>query len=231
MENTASELAALRKEVTDLKQQLAELQKFLSVRTSPNAPEQKYLHIKCGALALNDPRDPTKRRGGFEVEPDGPVLYLWGDDNTARVLLEAKNNKPALRLFNDGLKMAVNAGLDKNDHGFVAVYDHGKPRAAMRAHTAGGCVQASHDDGATRAAITAMEESGCVAVFNKDLKATAVLESDFGPMGGGAALVRDIRGKESVVVCSSPVAGFVAVHDSDGKMIASLPGKPGEEEE
>jgi hypothetical protein len=231
MENTASELAALRKEVAELKQQLAELKQFLYVQSPTNSPDKKHLHIRCSGLTLNDPSDPMKCRGGFEVEPDGPVLYLWGDDNTARVLLEAKNNKPALRLYNDGLKMAVNAGLDKNQHGFVAVYDHGKPRAAMRAHTAGGCVQASHDDGMTRAAITATEESGNVGVFNKDLKATAVLESEFGPMGGGAVLVRDVAGKESVVVCSSPVAGFVAVHDSDGKMIASLPGKPGEEEE
>ncbi len=230
---TTTELAELRKEVATLKQEMAELKRFLHIQRhpakEPGTSAKMSLNISCSSLSLNDAMDErnmSKTLGGFWIEKGGPSFFLWGNDDRARAVLEVRDNKPALYLYNDDLKPAVVATLDKTDHAYVAVLDHGKPRAALKATEPGGIVTVTHDDGFARATMRAEAEHGTVSVINADMKTVGELNAKCALGSGGALLINTPVGKPSVVITSTPYSGFMAVHDAAGKLIATVPGSP-----
>jgi hypothetical protein len=231
-----TELAELKKEVATLKAQMAELKKFLFVQHTSGPQSRPYLSILCSSISLRHATSGGGDQARLCASEQGPYLSLLGNDKTARAVLEIKDNKPAFRLMNDGLQPALTATLDDTDRAYLVVYDHGKPRAALKAAETGGVVTVAHDDGFARASLDAYAEFGTVSVINADMNLVGMLTSESVNGGGGALLINSVTGKRAAMVASSPLSGFIAVHDTKGQIIATLPGPssrpdPGQGEE
>ena len=118
------------------------------------------------------------------------------------------------------------ATLDQTDHAYVAVFDHGKPRAAMKAVAPGGLITVSHDDGLSRASMSAKADYGSVVVVNSDMKVVGELTSKAALGSGGALLINTPDGRMSIAATTSPHCGLIAIHDAAGKLIHIIPGDP-----
>src|SRR4051794_26092861 len=86
-----TEIARLAAEVAELRHQLAELRRFFSIERSEDAPDQpKSLTVRCTAVHLQDPTDPSRTQGILSASQEGPCLSLWGSDQKARLILRVE---------------------------------------------------------------------------------------------------------------------------------------------
>jgi hypothetical protein len=222
------EIAQLKKEVALLKEQMADLHRFFTIEDSEGAPHIKTLLITCSTLLLRDPEPPNETQALFSARDKGVEIALWGDDQKARLILEAKK-EGRITLYQTGLKTGVDIGVDEKNFPYIGVLDQGKPRAIMKARPEGGVVSMVHDDGKVRAMMTSESLIGELLVVNADMKVAVKLSSN-GQDGGGFLTVNHPNGKAAAIISSHPATGMVILNDKRGTMTAALP-IPGQTED
>lgn len=227
--DTEAELIALKKEVAQLKQQLAGLQRFLTVNESDDTPAHKSLTVCCSAVLLQNPSKPGMQ-GMLTASEEGPCLSLWGSDNKARVTIQVLKDHGLLRVYQKDLKSGIELGETTKDEPYVGVLHEGRPRATMKATADAGVVSAVHDDGLVRVTMLGQAGHGEVHLVGGDMK-TAVKLSSEGPDGGGFVTVNHANGKAAAILISTPAGGCVILNDSQGQLIDSLPGVPPDEDD
>lgn len=220
--DTAVELAALKQEVAQLKQQLTEIRRFFNICESETVPGTKTLTLECSGIFLRNPDDPNKLQGMLTASNEGPVLALWGSDEKARVIIDVREDVGGLHIYQKDLKTGVDLGISQNGEPYVAVLHEGQPRAGLKALPDSGVISAVHDDGLVRVALISHATHAEMFVVGGDMKPAVKLSSD-GQDGGGFLTVNHANGKAAVILSSIPVGGCVILNDSRGKIIASLP--------
>jgi hypothetical protein len=220
-----TEIARLTAEVAELRHQVAELRQFFSIERSENAPDlPKALTLRCTAIHLQDPTDPSRTQGFFSASQEGPCLSLWGSDQKARMILRVEAGGTMCQLFGPDLKLAVELQVDEaNCRGQVGVLEAGKPRTVMKASETGGVVSVVHDDNHARVMLHADAECGELIAVNQDLQTSVKISSD--GLSGGLVTVHSNTGKPGVVLAGTAIGGLVMVNDSNGKLRDSLPSR------
>ena len=217
------EIGRLTKEVAALRQQLAELKRFLTVELRDDLPgSPSILHLRCAILTLCNPEQPSQTQGMLSGSEDGPCLSLWGGDQKARVILRVEKDGPSCQFFDPELKPAVQISADDaTGRGQMGVFEAGKPRAVMKASATGASVGVLNDNNHARIFMHADAERGELIAVNADMKTSVKISSD--GLSGGMLTVHGENGKALVALTGSKVGGLVMVNNPRGKLVASLP--------
>jgi hypothetical protein len=216
-------LDRLAQEVAALRAQLTELRQFFSIERSEQfAGHPKALTVRCAAIHLQDPADPSRTQGILSASNEGPCISLLGSDQKARVILRVEAAGPQCQLLGPDLQPAVELQADETSgRGQVGVFDSGKPRAVIKAAETGGIVSVVHDDNHARAMLHATADCGEFIAVNQDMQTAVKISSD--GLSGGLVTVHGNNGKPGVVLSGAALGGLVMVNDTQGNLRASLP--------
>ena len=217
------ELAALRKDVTGLRQELRDINRFVTIEHDEESGEATNLNLRCCILALAHPDAPNRTQCHFMAGPEGPFLTMLDSHEKARLTLSLEKDAPEIRLLSADGKDAVLLSVDeKNGSGCVSVFEAGKPRALMRTgNNESGIVSVCHDDGHPRMILRSEALMGEIVGVSPDMKVTVRIQS--GAPDGGLLALHGVNGKASVIVSSTRLCGAVIVNDPQGNRICSLP--------
>lgn len=223
--DTATELLALKQEVAELKQQLTELRRFLHVDDSEGTPGQKILTVHCSGIFLLNPENPNEMQGTLTASEKGPSFALRGSDSKARIAMDVIEDHGMLTVYQRDLQLGVKVGENKQNEPGISLFTGDKPRVALKALPETGVISAVHDEGHTRVAVMSKPTHGEVFVVGGDLQAGVKLSAD-NTDGGGFIAVNHANGKGAVFLASTRVSGFVALSDSRGNILTTLPPTP-----
>ena len=212
-----------RKLLSQLEQQINELNHFFTIIRPKQPGESPALGIKCSGLYLSHPENPKQLQAFLLAGTDGPCFSVLGEDEQARASISVNRQGARLKLSANAARPAVEAWVEEETgRGQLVVYEAGKPRALMKAAKEGGIVGVVHDDGHSRAfMISSQTDGGEIMTVTADMK-PGVKISAASPNGGFITVNRS-NGKAGVLIACTPLSGAVVVNDAKGKMIASMP--------
>jgi hypothetical protein len=231
----ADEVAALRAELNQVKEQLADLLRFITIEERDDG--SKFLGIiTCSVLNVCNPEKAGDTRVFICAGEDEAAVALWGSDHCARAMIRVdEGNRGSVVVQGREKNVAVELWADGDDHGQILVRSpEGNPRAGMKSMPGAGIVSVVADDGSVRAVMRSGEDIGEVAValpgkilaklhagerggliscFGIDRTTPGVAMTTNG-QGDGAILVNHSDGRTGATIACSGASTLVAVSGS-----------------